>query len=428
MLAQRSAKQSRLREAYVRQAQIEARKVVLLQQLRNLELEFQELQVECKELQDHLAATASGSIDVLPEDILFMVFEEYAHQGNMPETLLLVSRRWYHAALTIKGIWANLKVPSTHRLPSHAPRFVKKRLTLSEPAPIDVDLDDLAIDFPQQLHAWHPTSLIISGGHCHRIRRLTINRQEDLELLDSAMPLLEHLTYGPASLLQVQSVGVEMKRRERNLDSSVLPNLRSIHFRYLSFLNPPAILAALHSLTISTCPLTFDAAAFQPYIAAATNLRTLRLEYKVNPRSTHGPDPSEVTHPSMTSFHYTDSSELSTGCLVNRLALPAATDIGLAMHELAQITGLLKGALGEVVRLSLGATAPCEIGDLVDLLKGATKLEDLELTMGCVTLAGCLVEHLERDSGLCPRLRLIEASQPSQEVNDRLEKRHKRLN
>ena len=359
-----------------------------------------------------------------------MVFEEYARQGDMPEALLLVSRRWYHAALAVKAIWANLYVPSTHRLPNRAPRFVDKRLTLSEPAPIDVDLDDLAIQFPQQLHAWHPTPVIISGGHCHRIRHLTINRQEDLELLDSPMPLLEHLTYGPTSILQVQSVGVEMKRREWDLDASMLPNLRSIHFRFLTFVNPPPILAALHTLTISSCPLTFDAAAFQSYIAAATNLRTLRLEYKVNPRSTHGPDPCGVTHPNMTSFHYTDSSVLSTRCLVNRLDLPAATDIGLAMHELAQITGLLKGSLGEVVQLRLGAASPCEVVDLVDLLKGATKLRDLELTMGCATLVDHLMEHLERDDSLCPRLKSIDAlqPQPSWEIRDRLETRRKRFN
>ena len=357
-----------------------------------------------------------------------MVFEEYVHQGDMPEVLLLVCRRWYHAALVVKGIWASLKVPSTHRLLNRAPRFVDKRLTLSDPAPIEVDLDDLGISLPQQLQAWHPTLVIINGGHCHRIRRLTINRQEDLELLDCPMPLLEHLTYGPTSLLQVHSVGVEMKKREWGLDPSVLPNLRSIHFRFLTFVNPPPILAALHTLTISSCPLTFDATAFQSYIAAATNLRTLRLEYKVNPRSMHGPDPSGVTHPSMTSFHYTDSSVLSTRCLVNRLDIPAARDIGLAMHELAQITGLLKGSLSEVVRLRLGAASPCEIMDLVDLLKSATKLEELELTMGCVTLVDSLMGHLERDDSLCPRLRLIEALRLGQEVRERLEGRRKRLN
>ena len=425
--AERSAKQRRLHDARVRQTEIEARKIALLQQLQDLEFESQGLQAECKRLQDRLGETSNDSIDVLPEEILFMVFEEYERQGDMPEVLLLVSRRWYHAALAVKGIWAGLKVPATHRLLGRAPRFVDKRLTLSEPAPIEVDLDDLAIHFPQQLQSWHPTPVIISGGHCHRICRLTINRQEDLELLDSPMPLLEHLTYGPTSLLQVQSVGVEMKRREWDLDPLVLPNLRSIHFRFLTFENPPPILGALHTLTISSCPLTFDSAAFQSYIAAATNLRTLRLEYKVNPRSMHGPDPSKVTHPSMTSFHYTDSSVSSTRCLVNRLDLPAATDIGLAMHELAQITGLLKGSLSDVVRLRLGAASPCEIVDLVDLLKGAPKLEDLELTMGCVTLVDSLMGYLERDDSLCPRLGSIETLLLSREMRDRLEGRRKRL-
>jgi hypothetical protein len=49
------------------------------------------------------------------------------------------------------------------------------------------------------------------------------------------MPLLEHLTYH----LQVQWVEVEMTRREWNLHrSAALPNLRSIHFRFLAFVNP----------------------------------------------------------------------------------------------------------------------------------------------------------------------------------------------
>ena len=426
--AERGANHSRLRNARVRQADIEAQKNVLLQQLQNLEFESKALQVECKQLQDRLTETSSDSINVLPEELLFMVFEEYVCQGDMPEALLLVSRRWYHAALAVKGIWASLKVPSTHRYPSYAPRFIDRRLILSGPAPIELDLDDLGVHFPLQLQAWHPTPIIISGKHCHRIRRLTVNHQEDLALFDSPMPLLEHLTYGPISLLQVQSIGVAMKKQDWKLDPSTLPNLRSVHFRFLTFVSPPPILAALHTLVISTCPLTFDAAAFQSYIAAATSLRTLSLEYKANPRSAHGPDPSEVAHSSMTAFHYTDSSVFSTRCLVNRLNLPAATDIGLAMHELAQITGLLEGSLGEVVQLRLGAASPCTIEDLVDLLKHATKLQNLELTMGCVTLTDCLMEHLERGDGLCPRLSLIEPLQPSREFGDRLERRHNRLN
>jgi len=183
----------------------------------------------------------------------------------------------------------------------------------------------------------------------------------------------------------------------------------SFHFRFLTFINRPTILAALHTLTISSCPLTVNTVAFQSYIAAATNLRTLRLGYRVNPWSMHGPDSSDVTHPGMTSFHYTESSVLSTHCLVNRLNLPAATDFSLATHELAQITGLLKGSLSEVVRLCLGANSPCDVVDLVNLLKGAAKLEDLELTMVWAMLVDSMIEHSERDDSLCPRLRLIEA-------------------
>jgi len=51
------------------------------------------------------------------------------------------------------------------------------------------------------------------------------------------------------------------------------------------------------------------------------------------------------------------------------------------MHEPVQITGLLKDSLSEVVRLRLGAASPCEVVDMVNLLKGATKLENLELTI-----------------------------------------------
>jgi hypothetical protein len=98
------------------------------------------------------------------------------------------------------------------------------------------------------------------------------------------------------------------------------------------------------------------------------------------------------------------------------------------MHELAQITGLLKSSLSEVVRLRLCATSPCDVVDLVNLLKGATKLEDLELTVGCVTLVDSLIENVKSDDSLCPRLRLIESLQPNREIRDRLERRRKRLN
>jgi hypothetical protein len=93
--------------------------------------------------------------------MLGLAKHERLYYGDMPEALLLVSRRWYHAALAVKGIWANLKGLWTHRLPSGAPRFVDKRFTLSEPVPIEVDLDDLATHLPQRLQAWHPTPVII---------------------------------------------------------------------------------------------------------------------------------------------------------------------------------------------------------------------------------------------------------------------------
>lgn len=82
----------------------------------------------------------------------------------------------------------------------------------------------------------------------------------------------------------------------------------------------------------------------------------------------------------------------------------------------------LKGPPDEVVQVPLGgalAASPCEIVDLVDLLKGATKLEDLRLAMGCLTLVDSMIGHWERDGSLCPRLRLIEASMLSWEIRDR---------
>ena len=79
---------------------------------------------------------------------------------------------------------------------------------------------------------------------------------------------------------------------------------------------------------------------------------------------------------------------------------------------------LLKGPHSDVVRLYLGAASPYEIVGLADLLKGAAKLEDLELTMGCVTLIGSLIGHLERNGSSCPQLRLIEALLLSREIRE----------
>ena len=78
--------------------------------------------------------------------------------------------------------------------------------------------------------------------------------------------------------------------------------------------------------------------------------------------------------------------------------------------------------------VALGFCSPREIVGLVDLLEGVTKLENLELTMGCAMLVDSLIEHLERDSGFLPWLRLIEASQLSREIREKPEVRCKRLN
>ena len=62
----------------------------------------------------------------------------------------------------------------------------------------------------------------------------------------------------------------------------------------------------------------------------------------------------------------------------------------------------LKGPLIEVW-LRLGAASSCEIVDLVNLLKGATKLENFRLAMGCPPLVDSLIGNLE---GMVVRLRV----------------------
>ena len=86
----------------------------------------------------------------------------------------------------------------------------------------------------------------------------------------------------------------------------------------------------------------------------------------------------------------------------------------------------LKGPLSEVW-LRLGAASSCDIVDLVNLLKGATKLEDLRLAMGCLPLVESLIGHLERDGSSSPRLKLIEALQLSREIRERIKGRRKDL-
>lgn len=401
----------RLHGLQTRQADIEARKAALLEQLDELELEAQSLRQEHGDLQSWLNLP-NNFIDRLPDELLMDIFQEYVHLDCLPETLLLVSRRWFHTAVGMKSIWIDLKIPPCDRTPPRASRFIHKRLVLSDPTPIEVNTDRLGFIWdPAEDGRWFPTSVIIGedGRQCRRIRQLTIGHKGSLAFLGWPLPRLEQLTYGPA--IMPDSVAIpEMKRREHDLSASTMPNLRTLHVRYLTLSNPPSILSSIRTLKLSICPLTYGPSDFLSYIAAATHLRTLEIIFTVYPPNAQQADPTFLVHPKIRSLGYHDQSIAAGRCLLGRLDVPSADNLDIRMHELKRIASLAQGSLGQLFWLRIEVFSRnsriSQEGDvLVDLLRQARKLEELTLAAACSILAPGFMDALEADDSLCPELR-----------------------
>lgn len=409
--AERTARRKRLHGIQTRQADIEAQKAALLEQLNELELEVQSLRQEGDDLQSWLNLP-NNFIDRLPDELLMDVFQEYVYLDCLPETLLLVSRRWFHTAVGTKSIWVDLKIPPSGRTPQFASRFVHRRLVLSEPRPIEVNADRLG--FICDDGRWFPTSVVIGedGRQCRRIRQLTIGHRGSLAFLEWPLPQLEQLTYGPVTMSATSDLAVilEMQRRHHDLSASTMPNLRTLHVRHLTLSNPPSILSNIRTLKLSICPLTYDPNDFQSYIAAAKHLRTLEITFTVYPPNTQQADPTFLIHPKIRSLGYHDESIAAGRCLLGRLDIPSADNLDIRMHDLTRIASLAQGSLDQLFWLRIEVFSKnskiSQQGDvLVDLLGQAKKLEELTLAAACSVLAPGFMDALEADDSLCRELR-----------------------
>jgi len=409
-----NARRKRLQYIQTRQADIEARKAALLEQLDKLELEAQSLRQEGSDLQSWLSLP-NNFIDRLPDELLMDVFQKYVYLDCPPETLLLVSRHWFHTAVGVKSIWADLKIRPSDRTPPRASRFIHRRLVLSEPTPIEVNIDRLGFIWePVEEGRWFPTSVIIGedGRQCRRIRQLTIGHMGSLAFLEWPLPQLEQLTYGPATVLAAHDSAAipEMKRRLHDLSPSTTPNLRTLHVRHLILSNPPSILSNIRTLKLSICPITYDPYDFQSYIAAATHLRTLEIAFTAYPQNALQADPTFLVHKKVRSLGYHDESIAAGRCLLGRLDIPSADNLDIRMHDLGRIVSLAQGSLSELSWLRIEVFSRnsriSQQGDvLVDLLRQARKLEELTLAAACGVLAPELMDALEADDGLCRELR-----------------------
>ena len=406
-------RRKRLDNVQIRQSDIEAQKAVLLQQLDELELEAHSLRQERDDLQSWLNLP-NNFIDRLPDELLRDIFQEYVYLECLPETLLLVSRRWFHTAVSMKSLWVDLKIPPSGRTPERGSKFIHRRLVLSDPKLIEVNNDRLA--FVWELAGdgrWFPTSVILGedGRHCGRIRQLTIGHRESLAFLEWPLPRLEQLTYGPTTLLPQDSTTIpELKRREHDLNASKMPSLRTLHTRYLTLSNPPSILSNIRTLKLSICPLTYDPDDFQSYIAAATHVRTLEITFTAYPPNAQQAEPTFLNHPRIRSLGYHDESIAAGRCLLGWLEIPAADNLDIRMHDLKRIASLARGSVDQLSWLRIEVfSRNSEIsqqGDmLVDLLGQARKLEELTLAATCGILAPELMDALEADDSLCPELR-----------------------
>ena len=412
---ERSARRKRLHDVQIRESDIEAQKAALLKQLDDLDLEAQSLRQERDDLQSWLNLP-KNFIDRLPDELLMDIFQEYVYLDCLPETLLLVCRRWFHTVVGVKSLWVDLKIPLGDRTPERGSRFIHRRLVLSDPTPIEVNNDRLAFIWdpdPDGDGRWFPTSVIVGedGRHCGRIRQLTIGHRESLAFLEWPLPRLEQLTYGPTTLLShYPTTTSELKRREHDLDASKMPNLRTLHTRYLNLSNPPSILSNIRTLKLSMCPLTYDPNDFQSYISAATHLRTLEITFTVYPPNAQQAEPTFLIHPRIRSLGYHDQSIAAGRCLLGRLEIPAADDLDIRMHDLKRIAGLAQGSVDQLSWLRIEVFSKnskiSQQGDiLVDLLRQAGKLEELTLAAACGILAPEVMGALEADDGLCPELR-----------------------
>ena len=409
--AERGARRKRLYDIQSRQADIEAQRALLLKQLDEIEIAARSLKQERDDVQYWLNLP-SNFIDRLPDELLMEIFQEYVYLDCLPETLLLVSRRWFHTAVGVKSLWADLKIPLGNRTPECASRFIHRRLVLSDPTPIEVNNDRLAFIWDPAVEGrWFATPMIVGedGRHCRRIRQLTIGHRESLACLDWPLPRLEQLTYGPTTLpIHHPATIPELKRREYDLNASKMPNLRTLHMRYLNLSDPPSILSNIRTLKLSMCPLTYDPNDFHSYIAAATHLRTLEITFTVYPP--RQAEPTFLIHPRIRSLCYHDQSIVAGRCLLGRLDIPAADTLDIRMHDLRRIASLAQGSLAQVFWLRLEVFSKSsrisQEGDvLIDLLEQARKLEELALAGSCSILALEFMDALEVDDTLCPKLK-----------------------
>lgn len=383
-----------------------------------LEIEARSLRQERDDLQSWLNPP-NDSVDRLPDELLMDIFQEYVCLDCLPETLLLVSRRWFHTAISVKSLWVDLKIPSADRTPERASRFIHRRLLLSDPTPIEVNNDRLAFIWDAAEDGrWFPTPVIVGedGRQCRRIRQLTIGHRESLAFLEWPLPRLEQLTYGPPTLRTHDPTTIpELERREYDLNTSRMPNLRTLHIRYLNLSNRPSILSSIRTLKLSICPVTYDPNDFQSYIAAATHLRTLEITFTVFPPSAQQAEPTFLTHPRIRSLGYHDQSIAQGRCLLCRLDTPAADNLDIRMHDLERIASLAQGSVNQLFWLRIEVFSKnsriSQQGDvLIDLLRQAKKLEELTLATACSILAPEVMDALEADDGLCPELRLLTVS------------------
>jgi len=402
-----------LHDVQVRKADTKAQKAALLKQLDELELGAQSLKQE----RDGPLNLPNNFIDRLPDELLMGIFQEYVYLGSLPETLLLVSRHWFHTAVGVKSLWVDLEIPLHDQTPERASRSIHRRLLLSDPAPIEVHYDSLPVIWDRLRGGrWFPTPVIVgeNGRHCQRIRQLTIGHREYLAFLEWPLPNLQQLTYGPTDYYPVAIL--ELKRWEHGLKASKMPNLHTLHIRYLTLSNPPSIFSNIRKLRLLTCSLVYSPNDFQSYIAAATHLRTLEmLAVAIYPPNGQRVDPAFLIHPKIRTLRYFDQSTAPGRCLLGRLDVPAADALNITMHDLECIASLAQGLFDQLFRLRIGTFSKDSRTSqqglvLVELLGQARKLEKLTLTAECSTHALKFMDALEADDSLCPKLRTFTVS------------------
>jgi F-box-like len=138
----------------------------------------------------------------LPVEVLAKIFGYFVDHDNMPETLLLVSKKWHDSALGFGHLWSTIHIEYHDDLPDLTLLpFVQLRLTRSRGYPLDISVREhthFATDYAPDLRACIESIIGQNGAVMARWRSIRLHFLSNflnavLDRLVHPAPLLENV-------------------------------------------------------------------------------------------------------------------------------------------------------------------------------------------------------------------------------------------